>query len=196
MWWKINTATQWTTSMEWIILQNLDWQTFHSYIHFLGGVVEYRPLLEDNQRFPDSSFNASASSEGHNASDARISSGSSWCAPVSDDKHYLQVDLGRVYRVYYLITYGDSTSLKWVATYELDYSIDLVNWNYYTVRMNDIINNNIKQLLDRGQCHKPMFLSEAERNIKRDNWYCICVFSRAGGEAIFRFINQQAHAGP
>ena len=119
----------------------------------------YKPLLQDQRRFPDSSFSASASSEGHSASDARISSGSSWCAPVSNDKHYLQVDLGRLLSLYELVTYGDSTSPKWVATYNLNYTIDLLNWKtkrvrknelamvnwntLYKVRKNDMTNNNV-----------------------------------------------------
>jgi hypothetical protein len=125
-----------------IVHHNLECLTF--YFHILGGdwlhyTRYYKPLLQDKQRFPDSSFSASASSEGHSASDARISSGSSWCAPVSDDTHYLQVDLGRLYGIYYLVTYGDSTSPKWVATYNVSYTIDLtmVNWNtFYMVRYN------------------------------------------------------------
>ena len=86
------------------------------------------PLLEDKQRFPDSSFSASASSEGHSASNARISSGSSWCAPVSADEHYLQVDLGRLYVISNFVTFGDSTSPKWVTIYKLNYTVDLINW--------------------------------------------------------------------
>ncbi|XP_028416864.1 uncharacterized protein LOC114541079 [Dendronephthya gigantea] len=86
------------------------------------------PLLEDKERFPDSSFTASVSSEDHRASDARISSGSSWCAPVSDDKHYLQVDFKRLYSINYVATFGDGTSAKWVKTYILNYTTDLINW--------------------------------------------------------------------
>ncbi len=105
--------------------------------HIIGG--PQWPLLGDKQRFPDSSFSASTSSEGHSASDARSSSGSSWCAPVSNDKHYLQVDLGRRYSLYYAVTYGDSNSLRWVATYNLNYTDDLVNWKTGAgVRKNDI----------------------------------------------------------
>jgi hypothetical protein len=102
----------------------------------------FKPLLQDKRRFPDSSFSATASSEGHSASDARISSGSSWCAPVSDDTHYLQVDLGRLYFLSDLVTYGDGTSPKWVATYYLNYTIDLVNWKTGRVSKNEITNNN------------------------------------------------------
>ena len=80
------------------------------YFHILGVPLpsSYKPLLEDKQRFPD----ASSSSEGYSASDARISSGSSWCAPASKDKHYLQVNFGKMYRINYFVTYGDSNSPK------------------------------------------------------------------------------------
>jgi hypothetical protein len=81
--------------------------TFLSYI--LGFICD-RPLLGDKERFPDSSFTASASSEGRSPSDAKISSGSSWCAPAADGKHYLQVDLGRLYVIYYFVTFGDTAS--------------------------------------------------------------------------------------
>ena len=98
------------------------------------GLICDKPLLQGEQRFPNSSFTASDSLKGHNASDARISSGSSWCAPVSDGKHYLQLDLGRLYVIYQLITFGDSTSLRWVTKYSLNYtqSDDLSQWR--TVR--------------------------------------------------------------
>ena len=96
---------------------------------FLGSVCD-QPLLQDKQRFPDSSFTASDSLKDHSASNARISSGSSWCAPVSDGTHYLQLDLGRLYVIKQFITFGDSTSHKWVTKYSLTYSQsdDLSNW--------------------------------------------------------------------
>jgi hypothetical protein len=80
-------------------------------VTFISDILRFicdRPLLEQKQRFPDSSFIASGSPEGHNASDARISSGSSWCAPdpVSNDKHYLQVDLRPVYTCNFCCDFG------------------------------------------------------------------------------------------
>ena len=98
------------------------------------------PLLQDKEKFPDSSFTASASSEGHSASDGRISSGSSWCAPVSNDKHYLQVDLGRLYVIYNIVTFGDNSSLKWVTVYNVNYSVDLINWR-------SVLNYNVMTIL-------------------------------------------------
>jgi hypothetical protein len=114
--------------------KNIEYLNF--YFHILGHWW-YKPMLEDKRRFPDSSFSASVSTEGHSASDARISSGSSWCAPVSDDKHYFQIDLGRLYHLFELVTYGDSTNPKWVATYNMNYTVDLVNWKT-KVRKNDV----------------------------------------------------------
>ncbi|XP_028402403.1 uncharacterized protein LOC114525343 [Dendronephthya gigantea] len=92
------------------------------------GHICNNPLLEDKERFPDSSFTASVSSEGQRASDARISSGSSWCASVSDGKHYLQVDLGRLYVLYAIATFSDTTGSKWLTSFNLNYTVDLVNW--------------------------------------------------------------------
>ena len=106
------------------------------YFHILGVPSWYKPLLEDKRRFPNLSFSASASSEGHSASDARASSGSSWCAPLSDGQHHLQVDLGRLFYVDNFVTYGDSNSPKWVATYNLNYTIDFLDWKTRVRRMN------------------------------------------------------------
>ena len=104
-------------------------------MHFFAGFICSKPLLEDKQRFPDSSFTGSASSGGRNASDARISSGSSWCAPDSYGKQYLQVDLGRLYVIDHVAIFGDSTSAKWVTTYNLNYTTDLVNWESVSSEM-------------------------------------------------------------
>ena len=97
---------------------------------FCIGFICDQLLLEDKQRFPDTSFTASNSSNDHSASNARISSGSSWCALDSDDNHYLQLDLGRLYVIKKFITFGDSTSPKWVTKYNLHYtkSDDLSKW--------------------------------------------------------------------
>ena len=108
--------------------------------------TRFKPLLtEDKERFPDSSFSASSSTKGHSPSYARKSSGSSWCAPVADGKHYLQMDFGRVYYIRYLVTYGDSNSLKWVAKYQLNYTIDMLNWRSLTTvrKQYTTINSNI-----------------------------------------------------
>ena len=90
------------------------------------------PMLEDKQRFSDSSFSASASAGGHSPSDARLSTGNSWCAPASDEKHYVQIDFGRRYRIYYFLTYGDKNSPKWVTKYYLNYTTNLIKWKTLT----------------------------------------------------------------
>ena len=115
------------TFMETTVHQNREFITIYFYV---SGSTSWtkKPLLEDKERFPDSSFSASASVKGHSPSDARIASGSSWCAPVSDEKHYLQIDFGRIYYLYSFVTYGDSTSPKWVAKSYLTYSVDFLDW--------------------------------------------------------------------
>ncbi len=142
-------------------------RTLIFYLHILAYQVfwqygfmedQKRLLLEDKQRFPDSSFSASASSEGHRASDARISSGSSWCAPVSNDKHYLQIDFGRrLYQLYSVVTYGDSTSSKWVATYNVNYTVDLMNWKTVNWVRSDDINKIYIKSYTSYYCDIPLF---------------------------------------
>jgi hypothetical protein len=110
--------------------------------HILVDYVDIGLLL-DEKRFPDSSFSASASSVGHSASDARMSSGSSWCAPALDKKHFLQVDFGRYFIPYFVATYGDSTSPKWVASYNLNYTDDLLNWKNATTNTGNKVTANI-----------------------------------------------------
>jgi hypothetical protein len=124
--------------MHWII--NLC--KFLHYFHLYLGVPWWgEPLLHDERRFSDSSFSASASSKGHGASNARISSGSSWCAPLSLDRHYLQVDFGRHYYIHTMVTYGDSNSSRWVASYDLNVTDDWIHWKYksFWVRKNDAV---------------------------------------------------------
>ena len=129
---------------------------------FIAGFVCSRPLLENKQKFPDSSFIASASSKGHSASDGRISSGSSWCAPVSNDKHYLQVDFGRLYVIYNFVIFGDSTSSKWVTAYNLNYTVDLINWR--AIWSKEVI---AKYYLNGIRYRNLLFIKWAERcNIK------------------------------
>ena len=71
---------------------------------------------------------------------ARISSGSSWCAPVSDSKHYLQVDLGRLYEIEYVAIFGDNTNRKWVGSYRLNYTADsdLIQWKKASTANNEV----------------------------------------------------------
>ena len=65
---------------------------------------------------------------GHHASMARISSGSSWCAPNSGHKHYLEVDLRGRFVITNVATFGDSTTGKWVTSYYLNYTVDMMHW--------------------------------------------------------------------
>ena len=91
------------------------------------GIICSEPLLEDKEKFPDTAFTASQSLDNHDAPKARLSSNSSWCAPP-DGSHYLQVDLGRVYVINSVTTFGDSSSANWVTSYKLTYTSDGIKW--------------------------------------------------------------------
>ncbi|XP_046858709.1 uncharacterized protein LOC124452167 [Xenia sp. Carnegie-2017] len=84
------------------------------------------PLLKNAEKFPDSWFTAFPKSR--SAAKARISSGSSWCAPAADDNHYLQLNFPSLYTVNVIAIFGDSSSSSFVTKYHLQTNIDGVNW--------------------------------------------------------------------
>ncbi|XP_046858365.1 uncharacterized protein LOC124451807 isoform X2 [Xenia sp. Carnegie-2017] len=87
------------------------------------------PLLQNTQKFPDSLFTAPTSTQDHSAKAARISSGSSWCAPAPDGNHYLQLNFPSLYTVNAIAIFGDSSSSNCITEYHLLTNIDGVNWN-------------------------------------------------------------------
>mgnify|MGYP002804006028 CR=1 FL=1 len=139
----------------------------------------FKLLLDDKQRFPDSSFSTSTSSESHSASRARASSGSSWCAPAMGENNYLQVDLGTLYRLDYLVTYGDSTERKWVATYKLEYTIDLHNWNTFSEEL-----EGNKNAFNQAAEQSPNVITRAFRIISVTYVGKPCIRVDFGGETV------------
>ncbi|XP_046858728.1 receptor-type tyrosine-protein phosphatase T-like [Xenia sp. Carnegie-2017] len=94
--------------------------------HF--GHICARPLLNDTKKFPDSLFSASKAINLHNAANARISSGRSWCAPTADGNHYLQIRFEKLYAINSVAIFGDTTTLIWVTKYHINTTSDLINW--------------------------------------------------------------------
>ncbi|XP_046858342.1 receptor-type tyrosine-protein phosphatase F-like isoform X1 [Xenia sp. Carnegie-2017] len=84
------------------------------------------PLLKNEEKFPDSWFTAFPKSR--SAAKARISSGSSWCAPAANGNHYLQLNFPSLYTVNVITIFGDSSSSSFVTKYQLQTNIDGVNW--------------------------------------------------------------------
>ena len=136
-------------------------------------------MLEDRASYPDSSFSASTSTKGHSPSDARISSGSSWCAPVADGKHYLEVNLRKPHSLYDILTYGDSNSSNWVVKYQLNYTDDFINWKTETfssvIRVRINLRDNDKYLLI---IHFHSFFFRGEAEMLTTTWlFKIYIFS-------------------
>ncbi|XP_046858811.1 uncharacterized protein LOC124452272 [Xenia sp. Carnegie-2017] len=80
------------------------------------------PLLKNAEKFPDSWFTAFPKSR--SAAKARISSGSSWCAPAANGNHYLQLNFPSLYTVNVITIFGDSSSSSFVTKYHLQTNID------------------------------------------------------------------------
>ncbi|XP_046857453.1 receptor-type tyrosine-protein phosphatase T-like isoform X2 [Xenia sp. Carnegie-2017] len=87
-----------------------------------------RPLLNNKHSFPNTSFSASSSTINHPAKDARISSGSSWCAPAANGTHYLELNFETLYAINTIVIFGDSVSPSWVSSFYLNATSDLINW--------------------------------------------------------------------
>ena len=56
---------------------------------------------------------------------------SSWCASSSDQKPYLQIDLGDLYVICAVSTQGNSKVDMWVKSYQIGYSSDSEDWLIY-----------------------------------------------------------------
>ena len=75
---------------------------------------------------PNSSFSDSAKNQ--NAKDARISSGSSWCALNANGSEYVQLTFGRLYVVNNIAIFRDGENLNRVTEYFLNSTTNLVDW--------------------------------------------------------------------
>ena len=75
---------------------------------------------------PNSSFSASVNN--NNAKDARISSGSSWCARHANGSEYVQLTFDRLYVVNNIAIFGDGENLNRVTEYFLSSTTNLVDW--------------------------------------------------------------------
>ncbi|XP_046857065.1 receptor-type tyrosine-protein phosphatase delta-like isoform X2 [Xenia sp. Carnegie-2017] len=87
-----------------------------------------RPLLNNKHSFPNTSFSALSSTINHSAKEARISSGSSWCAPAANGTHYLELKFQKLYAINTIVIFGDSVSPCWVSSFYLNATSDLINW--------------------------------------------------------------------
>ena len=83
----------------------------------------------ENGQIPDS--NIIASSANTPAKNARLNSGSSWCAATSDTNPYLQIDLQALHIICAVSTQGNSQADQWVKNYTLQLSTDGTTWTDY-----------------------------------------------------------------
>ena len=93
--------------------------------HSLPGAICSEPVLG---RKPQTVvvFTASGALPGYSADQAKMSSGSAWCARETAD--HLKIDLRDTYVITQLAMLGDNARGNWVKSYEVLYSRDQTNW--------------------------------------------------------------------
>ena len=81
---------------------------------------------------PDSSFSASSSSAGNEASKAQLNANGAW-SPSTDCKanDYLQIDLQHEYFICAVATQGKPNTLHWTTKYKLLLSLNNTDWITY-----------------------------------------------------------------
>ena len=99
---------------------------------FAGDCVDL-DLGMENGIISDSEITASTvlSTSNTPAKNARMNSGSSWCAATSDTNPYLQIDLQALHIICAVSTQGNSQADQWVTTYTLQLSTDGSSWSDY-----------------------------------------------------------------
>ena len=65
---------------------------------------------------------------------ARSGKAGAWCAKTSNNKEWLQIDLGNPTTVTKVATQGRQDANKWPTSYSISYSLTGSYWVQYTVR--------------------------------------------------------------
>ena len=82
--------------------------------------------------FPDSSFLASSTSSGNEASKGRLYGGDAWSPSNNDNANdYLQIDLLYKFVICAVATQGNPLAGNWTKTYKLQLSSGGSNWVIY-----------------------------------------------------------------
>ncbi|GFS45227.1 hemocytin [Trichonephila inaurata madagascariensis] len=104
--------------------------------HLEDPCSEFVPLIDGPNPVPDTNLKASSSispNSGPNA--ARFNKkgfkGKAWTPAESNEKQFIEVDLGDVRGVYGIATKGKEFSPEWVTSYQLLYSTDGASYSYY-----------------------------------------------------------------
>ena len=93
-----------------------------------NGAISYRQITASSQL--DAKH---AAIRGRLNLKATANKGGSWSSGSNDSSQWLQVDLGSQHtKVIRVATQGRDDSPQWVTKYKLQYSIDGVNYHYYT----------------------------------------------------------------
>ncbi|XP_072025093.1 uncharacterized protein [Amphiura filiformis] len=78
----------------------------------------------------DAQLTASSVSGSLDAANARLNMNDGWVAGVNDQEQWLQIDLYRQLLVTGVVLQGRGDAEEWVTTYNVEYGIDGVTWDY------------------------------------------------------------------
>ncbi|GFT52720.1 SCO-spondin [Nephila pilipes] len=99
---------------------------------------EFVPMIDGPNPLPDTSLKASSSISSNSGPDASRFKETgfkgikkAWTPAESNEKQFIEVDLGDVRAVYGIITKGKESSNEWVTSYQLLYSPDGASYSYY-----------------------------------------------------------------
>jgi len=84
----------------------------------------------ENGGIPNSQMSASASGgSGNEPEKGRLNGGGAWCGVTNLD--FLQIDLGKVYKIHKLAVQGHPGRAEWVTKFAFHYSLDNMYWYLY-----------------------------------------------------------------
>ena len=91
--------------------------------------------MANNDVVPDSNFTAKSYYQNGGTHFwpyfGRLHGTSGWCVSHSGEKHWLQVDLGKIYEVCAVATQGNKVAQEWTTLFALSTSLDGVTFTDY-----------------------------------------------------------------
>ncbi|GBL83651.1 hypothetical protein AVEN_148964-1, partial [Araneus ventricosus] len=96
---------------------------------------DFVPLIDGPNPLPDTNLKASSSKTPLSGPDAiRLEikgAKKAWTPAETDEKQFIEVDLGDIRAVYGIVTKGKESAKEFVTSYQLLYSTDGIAYSYY-----------------------------------------------------------------
>ncbi|GIX94553.1 SCO-spondin, partial [Caerostris darwini] len=130
---------------------------------------DFVPLIDGPHPLPDTSLKASSSRSSLTGPDAarfkNYETRKAWTPEDSNEKQFIEIDLGQVRGVYGIITKGKDSSKEWVSSYQLLYSKNGNSYSYYQdeADKNKVFSGNFDGTTEVKHLFKPPFEAKLVR---------------------------------